>query len=53
MSWLALLPDDEREQGTEHLRSGLQSGEWDRRHGHLRDQHEFDGGYRIAIASTP
>lgn len=27
-------------------------GEWDRRHGHLRHRAAFDGGYRIAIASS-
>ena len=50
MSWLAMLPLREREQGAARLRADLRSGEWDRRHGHLRQQDVFDGGYRIAIA---
>ena len=50
MSWLALLPDEARRRGTERLRRDLTSGEWDRRHGHLRTQAAYDGGYRIAIA---
>lgn len=50
MSWLALLPDDVRERGTRQLEADLASGEWDRRHGHLRKQAAFDAGYRIAIA---
>lgn len=50
MSWLALLPADERARGSDRLRSDLESGEWDRRHGHLRTEDLFDGGYRIAIA---
>lgn len=53
MSWLAMLSQEEREQGSERLRADLRSGEWDRRHGHLRDQDLFDGGYRIAVASSP
>jgi len=41
-----------RWRGTERLRADLGSGEWDRRHGHLRTQREYDGGYRLAIASS-
>jgi SAM-dependent methyltransferase len=50
MSWLALLPADVLRRGTERLRRDLESGEWDRRHGHLRSQALYDGGYRLAIA---
>jgi SAM-dependent methyltransferase len=50
MSWLAMLPVDERERGADRLRSDLDSGEWDRRHGHLRSESSYDGGYRIALA---
>lgn len=50
MSWLAMLPEHERQRGAARLRAALDSGEWDRRHGHLRRQDAFDGGYRIAIA---
>lgn len=52
MAWLAMLSEDDRRQGTAHLRADLSSGEWDRRHGHLRHQDAFDGGYRIAIANS-
>lgn len=52
MSWLALLPDEERSQGTERLRADLDSGDWDRRHGHLRNEDFYDGGYRLAIAGS-
>jgi SAM-dependent methyltransferase len=52
MSWLALLPDDARRRGTERLRADLASGAWDRRHGHLRTQPTYDGGYRLAIAGA-
>jgi SAM-dependent methyltransferase len=50
MSWLAMLPDEVRRRGTEHLRRDLESGEWDRRLGHLRTQATYDGGYRLAVA---
>ena len=50
MSWLALLPDEARVRGSQRLAADLASGEWERRHGHLRELDEFDGGYRIAIA---
>ncbi len=52
MSWLALLPESARAQGSARLRADLESGRWDDRHGHLRDQHEFDGGYRIAVSGV-
>ncbi len=50
ISCLALLPGEARELGAARLLADLASGEWDRRHGHLRHLDEFDGGYRIAIA---
>jgi len=53
MSWLALLPAEARERGTARLRWELASGEWDRRHGRLRTQEQFDAGYRIAVAGEP
>ena len=52
MSWLALLPEVDREEGTQRLRADLDSGEWDRRLGHLRRQKEYDGGYRLAVAGA-
>jgi SAM-dependent methyltransferase len=33
----------------EQLRADLASGEWDRRHGHLRDQPEFVGSLRLLV----
>jgi hypothetical protein len=50
-SWLAMLSDAERTAGAAHLRADLESGAWDRQHGHLRQQRTFDGGYRIAIST--
>lgn len=51
MSWLAMLPEPDRHEGTARLNADLNSGEWDRRYGHLRQRDTFDGGYRIAIAN--
>jgi SAM-dependent methyltransferase len=53
MSWLAMLPAAERATGSARLRADLESGAWDRRHGHLRNEPSFDGGYRIALAGPP
>jgi SAM-dependent methyltransferase len=49
MSWSSLITDDERVAGVERLRDDLASGEWDRRHGHLRELSEADYGYRLVI----
>ncbi len=49
-SWLAMLSADDRRRGTARLRDDIDSGAWDRAHGHLRQQDVFDAGYRIAIA---
>lgn len=52
MSWLAMLPEHERLEGAARLAADLASGEWDRRHGHLRHRDAVDVGYRIAIATA-
>ncbi len=49
-SWLAMLPETDRQCGAAQLKADLEAGAWDDRHGHLREQQEYDGGYRIAIA---
>ena len=36
-------------QGLERLRADLDSGEWDRRYGHLRDLESFDCGLRLVV----
>jgi SAM-dependent methyltransferase len=50
MSWLALLSPEARRRGSQRLAADLASGAWDRRHGHLRHERTYDGGYRLAIA---
>jgi len=50
MSALALIPTADRERGMRALRADLDSGEWDRRWGHLLALDELDLGYRVVIA---
>ena len=52
MSWLAQLDPDVRQRGTARLAADLRSGEWDRRHGHLRQLKELDVGYRLITARS-
>jgi SAM-dependent methyltransferase len=47
MSWLAQLPPEVLAQGSARLAADLQSGDWDRRHGHLRHLNQLDVGYRL------
>jgi SAM-dependent methyltransferase len=51
MSGFALLNEETVTRGIARLESDLQSGEWNRRFGHLRSLETFDAGYRLF--STP
>lgn len=50
MSWLAQLSPEQRARGAARLEADLSSGEWDRRHGHLRRLDHLDVGYRLITA---
>ncbi len=50
MSALTLIPDDDRAAGMRRMRPDLDSGEWDRRWGHLLGLDELDLGYRVVAA---
>ncbi len=50
MSWLAQLSEEDLAEGTARLEADLQSGEWDRRHGELRNLDRLDVGYRLVVA---
>ena len=50
MSGMAALEESVVERGTHRLRADLESGVWDRRHGHLRETDELDLGYRLVVA---
>jgi hypothetical protein len=45
------VPSDAEQRAVERLRSDLESGEWDRLHGHLRQQPEFYGSLRVIVAT--
>jgi hypothetical protein len=49
-SLFALFASDFVEPALDRLRADLISGEWERRHGHLRQADAIDYGYRIVIA---
>lgn len=44
------MPQDEIEQGLAKLKVDLESGRWDERNGHLREQPELDVGLRLVTA---
>lgn len=52
MSFTAVLEPDELRGGLDALAADLESGEWDRRHGHLREEPETDAGYRLVVAGV-
>jgi hypothetical protein len=52
MSWLAQLPPEVLAGGASRLSADLRSGNWDRRHGHLRQLDELDVGYRLITAAS-
>jgi SAM-dependent methyltransferase len=52
MSSFAQLDPAVEAQGVERLRTALESGVWDERHGHLRGRSEYDIGYRLVLAGN-
>jgi SAM-dependent methyltransferase len=50
MSALSLIPEADRAEGMRRLRADLDSGEWERRWGHLLGLSELDLGYRVLTA---
>lgn len=48
-SGFARMERDEEAAAVERLRADLESGEWDRRYGHLREMDEHDGGLRLLV----
>jgi hypothetical protein len=49
--WHVMSPE-EIERGLAALRADLESGAWDRRHGHLREAPELDVGMRLISVSA-
>ena len=52
MSGMRLLDPTVRERGLARLGADLDSGEWERRHGHLRELDQLDLGYRLVVAES-
>jgi hypothetical protein len=50
ISALRMISDEERAEGMRQLAADLDSGEWDRRFGHLLELDELDAGVRIIVA---
>ena len=50
VSWTSLVEPELLAERLDRLRADLESGEWDRRHGHLRSLPEKDFGYRLVVA---
>ena len=48
-SGFARMDDAAEIAGAERLRAALDSGEWDRRHGELREMAEHNGGIRLLV----
>lgn len=46
-----LLPEEVIDRALIDLRRDLESGEWDRRHGHLRTRESLDVGVRLVVAA--
>jgi Methyltransferase domain len=51
-SMWALLEPEEEQLIVERLAAALESREWDAEHGHLREQHSFDGALRLVISEA-
>lgn len=44
------ISEEERQAGRERLAADLESGAWERRYGHLRQQAELDAGLRLVVS---
>ncbi len=50
ISSFAKIDDDELENGTSRLREDLEQGVWDQEYGYLRQQKQYDVGYRFVYS---
>ena len=47
------ISEKARREGRERLAADLESGAWDERYGHLREEAELDVGLRLVVAELP
>lgn len=52
ISSFANIADNELNQGLANLYKDLETGVWDRKHGHLRQQEQYDVGYRFVYTAA-
>ena len=52
ISTFSKMPIDELEAGLNNLTADLDSGVWLQKYGQIKQQHSYDAGYRIIIASS-
>jgi hypothetical protein len=52
MSALQMIPESDRMAGMSRLSEDLESGEWERRFGHLATLDELDVGYRLVVSRS-
>ena len=52
ISSFANIADNELNQGLANLYKDLETGVWDRKHGHLRQQKQYDVGYRFVYTAV-
>jgi SAM-dependent methyltransferase len=53
ISSFSQIEPDRVQRGVAHLAGDLQSGDWEARHGPLRERESLDLGYRIVVAERP
>jgi hypothetical protein len=49
ISTFAKMPTNELEAGLKQLKTDINHGFWVQKYGHLLNQREYDGGYRILV----
>ena len=52
ISSFANIADNQLNQGLANLYKDLETGVWDRKHGHLRQQEQYDVGYRFVYTAA-
>jgi ubiquinone/menaquinone biosynthesis C-methylase UbiE len=52
ISSFAKISDNELDQGLTNLREDLETGVWDQKYGHLRQQEQYDVGYRFVYTAA-
>jgi ubiquinone/menaquinone biosynthesis C-methylase UbiE len=52
ISSFSKIADNELNQGLANLCKDLETGDWDRRHGHLRQQEQYDVGYSFVYTAV-